>query len=46
MSTTFSDNRVRTKRHNSFESMTPREKLRGMLILLFVLLLAILLRAL
>jgi len=40
------DQRGNTKRHNSCESMTPREQLLGMLLVLCVLLLAIMLRSL
>lgn len=46
MSTTSSDRRVRSERHDSFEAMPPTEQLRGMLILILVLLLAILLQSL
>ena len=46
MSTSFSNKRVRNERHDSFEAMTPREQLRGMLILVLVFLLAILLQSL
>lgn len=46
MSMIFSDKNTPRERRRSLESMTPQEQLRGMLILLFVLLTAILLQSL
>ncbi|QDT49039.1 hypothetical protein [Symmachiella dynata] len=45
MSTTFSDNHDSNEHHTSFDEMTPRKQLGGMLILLLMLLLAIFLQS-
>ncbi|MCA9113836.1 MAG: hypothetical protein KDA79_02035 [Planctomycetaceae bacterium] len=41
MSTNLSDNRISSECHESFESMTPGEQLRGTLVLMLILLLAL-----
>jgi hypothetical protein len=46
MSTTLSDKHESNEHDTSFEEMSPQKQLRGMLILLFVVLLAILLQSL